>query len=99
MFAEKFNFDFKQAGNRERNRNTNRNRNRKMKIHKVGEKVKGEYYGENYSGVVDHGRPHTMNDSYLHFVKLDAPITVFGSHRDGIVITSGKENTIEANLA
>ena len=69
-----------------------------MKIYQVGEKVKGQYYGEKYTGVVEYGRPHTMNDSYLHFVKLDAPIIVFGAQRDGIVITSGEENTIEANL-
>jgi hypothetical protein len=72
----------------------NQKRKNKMKTHQVGAKVKGEYYGEKYSGVVTYGRPHTMNDSYLHFVKLDAPIIVFSAEREAIVITSGKENTI-----
>jgi hypothetical protein len=67
-----------------------------MNIYEIGTKVTGEYYGEKYSGIVDYGRPHTMNDSYLHFVKLDVPITVFGAERQAVVITSGKENTITA---
>ena len=71
----------------------------KMNIYKDGAKVKGQYYGVKFTGVVKYGRPHTMNDSYLHFIDLDTPIIVFGEERDGIVLTPGGENTIEANLA
>lgn len=67
-----------------------------MNIYKDGEKVKGLYYGVKYTGIVKYGRPHTMNDSYLHFIDLDTPITVFGAEREGIVLTTGGENTIEA---
>jgi hypothetical protein len=74
-------------------------KNKKMNIYKDGEKVKGQYYGVKFTGVVNYGRPHTMNDSYLHFIDLDTPIIVFGAERDGIVLTTGGENTIEANFA
>lgn len=74
----------------------NKKPKQKMNIYEIGTKVTGEYYGEKYSGIVDYGRPHTMNDSYIHFVKLDVPITVFGAERQAVVITSGKENTITA---
>ena len=77
----------------------NKKQKPKMNIYKDGEKVKGQYYGLKFTGVVNYGRPHTMNDSYLHFIDLDTPIIVFGAERDGIVLTTGGENTIEANFA
>jgi hypothetical protein len=73
--------------------------NLKMKnqitICEVGDKVKGTYYGQEYTGVVDHARFHTINDSFMHSVALDQPIEVFSMSRRGIIISSDTENTIE----
>lgn len=53
----------------------------------VGEKVKGVYFGQPYTGVVTHARPHTMNMSYKHHIELDSPVTVFGAQRDSIIVS------------
>ena len=72
----------------------------KQRPFRIGERVKGVYHGQHYSGVVDFARPHTMNLSYLHYIKLDEVITVYGDPRDRILVSiwdpmeSG--NTIEA---
>lgn len=50
-----------------------------------GSRVFGTYHGQPYTGTVEHGRPHTRNLSYLHYVVLDAPITVYGAVRERII--------------
>jgi hypothetical protein len=66
----------------------------------VGDKVKGVYHGQKYTGVVSYARPHTMNQSYMHHIDLDAPITVYSDVRDRIIVSiwapTESGNTIEA---
>jgi hypothetical protein len=66
----------------------------------TGARVKGIYHGRAYVGVVVCGRFHTMNNSYMHTIVLDSPITVFGTerHRITVSILEPKEahNTIQA---
>jgi hypothetical protein len=66
----------------------------------VGEKVKGVYHGQPYTGVVSYARPHTMNQSYKHHIDLDSPITVYSTERDRIIVSiwepSESGNTIES---
>ena len=57
------------------------------KCYEVGERVRGVYHGQPYVGKVDHARPHTMNQSYMHHIVLDEPITVFGTSRDRIIVS------------
>ena len=66
----------------------------------IGTKVKGVYYGCEYTGEVYHVRPHTLNDSIKHYIKLDNPIFPLGSEepRDEIIVNTfddNTENTIE----
>jgi hypothetical protein len=67
----------------------------KITICEVGQKVKGIYYGQEYTGFVNYCRPHTINDSFMHFVTLDNPIEVYGNSRNQVVVSSDSENTIE----
>lgn len=66
----------------------------------VGDRVKGVYHGQQYTGTVDHARPHTMNLSYKHYIALDAPIVVYSDTRDRIIVaiweSTESGNTIEA---
>ncbi len=66
----------------------------------VGDKVKGVYHGQPYSGVVSYARPHTMNQSYKHHIALDKPITVYSTERNSIIVSiwepTESGNTIEA---
>ena len=57
------------------------------KCYAVGERVRGVYHGHSYVGKVDYARPHTMNQSYMHHIVLDEPITVFGTLRDRIIVS------------
>lgn len=71
-----------------------------QKPFQVGDKVKGVYFGQAYTGTVDYARPHTMNQSYKHHIVLDQFITVFGAQRDRIIVSIWESresgNTIEA---
>ena len=67
----------------------------------VGDKVRGVYYGQAYTGTVEYARPHTINLSYKHHIVLDEPITVFSAERDRIIVSiwepnGDSGNTIEA---
>lgn len=67
----------------------------------VGARVKGLYFNQPYTGTVDYARPHTINQSYKHYIVLDAPITVFSAQRDRIIVSiwepnGDSGNTIEA---
>lgn len=66
----------------------------------VGDKVKGVYHGQQYTGVVEYARPHTMNMSYKHHIALDQPITVYSATRERIIVSiwepTESHNTIEA---
>lgn len=53
----------------------------------VGDKVKGVYHGQAYTGTVEYARPHTMNQSYKHHIVLDEPITVYSAQRDRIIVS------------
>lgn len=53
----------------------------------VGDKVKGVYHGQEYTGTVEYARPHTMNLSYKHHIVLDKPITVYGDIRERIIVS------------
>lgn len=52
----------------------------------VGDRVKGVYHGQQYTGTVEYARPHTMNQSYKHHIVLDTPITVYGDTRERIIV-------------
>lgn len=66
----------------------------------VGDKVKGVYHGQSYSGVVSYARPHTINQSYKHYIALDNPIMVYSYECDNIIVSiwepTESGNTIEA---
>ena len=70
---------------------------------KIGTNVKGEYFGEQYTGVVFESRPHTLNSGILNFVQLDNPVVIFNNPDDPrtqILVHEGgpdasKGNTIE----
>ena len=66
----------------------------------VGDRVKGVYHGQEYTGTVEYARPHTMNMSYKHHIVLDQPITVYSATRDRIIVSIWEpresHNTIEA---
>lgn len=66
----------------------------------VGDRVKGVYHGQPYTGTVEYARPHTMNMSYKHHIVLDSPITVFSAIRERIIVSIWEpresSNTIEA---
>ena len=71
----------------------------KEKICEAGTKVFGSYYDVPYTGTVESGRPHTLNDSWEHTIRLDKPIRVFGNERDVILVriwepNGGTGNTI-----
>ena len=46
----------------------------------VGDKVKGVYHGQPYTGTVEYARAHTMNLSYLHHIVLDDIIKIGRAH-------------------
>lgn len=66
----------------------------------VGDRVKGVYHGQAYTGTVEYARPHTMNQSYKHHIALDTPITVYGDTRERIIVSIWEpresHNTINA---
>jgi len=73
------------------------------RTYEVGTSVKGIYHGQPYRGVVTYARPHTMNQSYMHHIALDQPLTVYGATRspgECIIVAvwepTPKGNTIEA---
>jgi len=72
----------------------------KQKPFAVGDKVKGVYHGQAYTGVVEYARPHTMNMSYMHHIVLDEIITVYSAPRDRIIVSiwepTESGNTIHA---
>ena len=72
----------------------------KQKPFNVSDKVQGVYHGQAYTGTVEHARCHTMNLSYMHYIVLDASITVYSATRDRIIVSiwgsEDSENTIEA---
>lgn len=72
----------------------------KQKPFAVGDKVKGVYHGQTYTGVVEYARPHTMNMSYMHHIVLDEIITVYSAPRDRIIVSiwepTESGNTIHA---
>lgn len=63
----------------------------------VGDRVKGVYFGKEYTGTVEYARPHTMNMSYKHHIVLDAPITVFSAERDRIIVSIWEPNGDSGN--
>ena len=73
-----------------------------QKPFQVGDKVKGVYHGQQYTGTVEYARPHTMNQSYKHHIVLDAPIMVYSDTRERIIVSIWEPresgNTIEAAL-
>lgn len=73
-----------------------------QKPFQVGDKVKGVYHGQQYTGTVEYARPHTMNQSYKHHIVLDAPIMVYSDTRERIIVSIWEPresgNTIEAVL-
>ena len=66
----------------------------------VGDRVKGVYHGQAYTGTVEYARAHTMNLSYLHHIVLDQPIEVYSDVRDRIIVSIWEPresgNTIQA---
>ena len=63
----------------------------------IGDKVKGVYFGQEYAGTVTYARPHTMNQSYKHYIELDAPITVFSDTRERIIVSIWEPNGDSGN--
>jgi hypothetical protein len=63
----------------------------------IGDKVKGLYFGKEYTGTVTYARPHTMNQSYKHYIELDTPITVFSAQRDSIIVSIWEPNGDSGN--
>jgi hypothetical protein len=53
----------------------------------VGDRVKGVYHGQAYTGTVEYARAHTLNLSYLHHIVLDQPIEVYSDVRDRIIVS------------
>ena len=43
-------------------------------IFNVGDKVSGTYYGGTFTGTVVYARPHTLNASYKHHIKINADL-------------------------
>jgi hypothetical protein len=74
--------------------------NQTQKPFNVGDRVKGVYHGQQYTGAVIYTRPHTMNLSYMHHIALDTPIVVYSDTRDHIIVSiwepTESGNTIEA---
>jgi hypothetical protein len=72
----------------------------KQKPFNVGDKVQGVYHGQAYTGTVEYARCHTMNLSYMHYIVLDNPITVYSATRDRVIVSIWEPqesgNTIEA---
>ena len=72
----------------------------KQKPFQVGDRVKGVYHGQQYTGTVEYARAHTMNLSYLHHIVLDDIITVYSAPRDRIIVAiwgpTESGNTIQA---
>ena len=66
----------------------------------VGDRVKGVYHGQAYTGTVEYARAHTLNLSYLHHIVLDQPIEVYSDVRDRIIVSIWEPresgNTIQA---
>ena len=58
-----------------------------QKPFQVGDRVKGVYHGQPYTGTVEYARPHTMNQSYKHHIVLDDAITVYSARRDRIIVS------------
>ncbi len=54
-----------------------------------GSRVKGQYYGEIFYGVITDYRYHNMSHQIIYNVKLDHPIMIFGNTRDEILLTVG----------
>lgn len=69
----------------------------KQKPFSVGDRVKGVYFGQAYTGTVEYARPHTMNLSYKHHIALDSLITVFGAKRDRIIVSIWEPNGDSGN--
>lgn len=57
---------------------------------KDGKKIVGEYYGQNYSGIVVNTRVCYGTD-IQYTVELDKPITVFGGIRERILVRKEKD--------
>ena len=72
----------------------------KQQTFSVGDRVKGVYHGQAYTGTVEYARAHTMNLSYLHHIVLDQPIEVYSDVRDRIIVSiwepTESGNTINA---
>ena len=68
----------------------------------INTNVKGNYYGNEYTGVVGHVRPHTINQTVKYYIFLDTPVYMNGEGdaRDTIIINRFDDrpeytNTIE----
>jgi hypothetical protein len=61
-----------------------------FKLFDVGTKVSGTYYGIAYSGIVRERRPHSINNSVIHFVDLDNQIEVYGDKRMSLCVSTGE---------
>jgi hypothetical protein len=54
----------------------------------AGQQVSGEYYGQKFHGVITEQRALTVrtDGAFERFIDLSAPITVFGTERNSIVV-------------
>lgn len=59
----------------------------------TGTKVRGSYFGHQFSGTISDRRPHTMNNSIIYFVALDSEISVFGDLRTDISFATDLPNS------
>ena len=50
----------------------------------VNQKVQGSYCGHSFVGVIEEKRPVYVptDGAFLHYVRLDEPMTIFGEARD-----------------
>ncbi len=55
-------------------------------FYEVGTKVRGNYFGADFSGTVEYARPHSLSHLLVVHVLLDAPITVYGDERSAIAM-------------
>jgi hypothetical protein len=65
---------------------------------KVGQKVKGRYYGLDFEGVILEYRHHTVrNDLIIVTVQLNEPLTLYGTVRESILVDYFIDGKVNGN--
>lgn len=63
----------------------------------VGTKVRGEYHGKAFIGVVTESRGHTMNRSMLYSIDLDETIMLYQTECNRILFATNEPNANHAD--